>query len=74
MGGVTHGHHPGVSLADPAGVVLLLAHVVDDVLLLAFPGPAAAGLVHRADYVQLVVLPGQVACTKLSQNEDQPGN
>ena len=28
---VTNRHHPGVSLTDSAGVVLLLAHVVDDV-------------------------------------------
>ena len=28
---VADGHHPRVGLADPAAVVLLLAHVVDDV-------------------------------------------
>ena len=28
---VTDGHHPGVGLTDPTTVVLLLAHVVDDV-------------------------------------------
>ena len=31
IGTVTHRYHPGVPLADPARVVLLLAHVVDDV-------------------------------------------
>ena len=65
---VTHRHHPGVSLTDSAGVVLLLAHVVDDVLLpLPLPGlsppPRPPAVVGGADDVELVVLPGQVACT-----------
>ena len=76
---VTHRHHPGVSLTDPAGVVLLLAHVVDDVLLpLPLPGlpppPRPPAVVGGADDVELVVLPGQVACTKLCQCEDQQMN
>ena len=71
---VTDGHHPGVSLTDPAGVVLLLAHVVDDVLLPLLPPPRTPVVVGWADDVELIVLPGQVTCTKLGQYEDQQMN
>ena len=65
IGTVTHRHHPGVPLADPARVVLLLAHVVDNVLLTLLPPPRPPIVVGWADDVELIVLPGQVACTKL---------
>ena len=54
------GHHLGVGLTDPAGVVLLLADVVHDVLLVILRPPGtsdpAPSSSTGADYVQLVKL------------------
>jgi len=62
VGLVADGDHPRVRLADPTAVVLLLAHVVDDVpLSLLPPSRTPAMPCHWADDVQLVVLEGQVA-------------
>ena len=54
---VTDGHDSGLGVGDPAGLVLFLADTVDDMLLWV----AGARLGDRADQVDLVIFPGQVA-------------
>lgn len=61
MGLVADGNYPRVGLGDAAGIVLGFVDAVDNVLLVTFRVPFSL-FVHGAHYVDLVILPGVVAC------------
>lgn len=54
VGLVADGDYPGIGVRYPAGLVLVLGHVVDDVLfhLVVF----CTGRIHRTNQIYLVVL------------------
>ena len=56
---VADGNHPGVGIGDPARVVLVLTHAVDDIGLHVVAMRARA--INGANDIDLVVLPGLVA-------------
>ena len=56
---VADGDHPGVGVGDPARVVLVLAHAIDDVGLHVVA--MRARTINGANDIDLVVLPGLVA-------------
>ena len=56
---ITNGNYFWARLCDATGVVLLLGHAIDDVLLLC--GLGDAWFINGANYVDLIILPRVIA-------------